>query len=347
MLLQDVRHGFRLLRRTPGFTAVAVRRPGARHRRQHRGLFDRQHADPAAAAGPDRQRWSRSSIAIASRPRTSTISPIPPISICATAAACFESLLAHSFTTIGIRDGELTRQAFATIVSSNYFETLGVGLAAGRTFPADEERPGSRRDGRDRVVCRCGGAEQFDPRFIGSTVRINGADFTVVGVTPRGFGGRVRVRLAAVVAADRLLRDHRQRDVQGQRQRAERTEEPRAESCRRAETRRDRRRGDDRARRRSRSSLDAQYPGTDRDRTFPVSSLPRMSVQLAAAERRSVDGGRRAADADGRAGARGGLPEPRQPAAGARCGAAEGDGGAPGARRRARGRSSSSSSSKA
>jgi putative ABC transport system permease protein len=56
----------------------------------------------------------------------------------------FESLLAQSFTTLGIRAGDLTRQAFGAVVSSNYFDTLGVKLAAGRAFTAEEERPSAR-----------------------------------------------------------------------------------------------------------------------------------------------------------------------------------------------------------
>ena len=58
-------------------------------------------------------------------------------------SAVFDSLMAHTFTTVGIREGNITRQSFATVVSSNYFDTLGVHLQAGRSFTADEERPGA------------------------------------------------------------------------------------------------------------------------------------------------------------------------------------------------------------
>jgi hypothetical protein len=56
----------------------------------------------------------------------------------------FESLMAHTFSIVGIGDGDATRQAFVAVVSSNYFTTLGVPLAAGRSFTPDEERPGAR-----------------------------------------------------------------------------------------------------------------------------------------------------------------------------------------------------------
>ena len=51
--------------------------------------------------------------------------------------------MAHTIGLVGIREGETTRRSFAEIVSSNYFSTLGVQLAAGRSFTLEEERPGS------------------------------------------------------------------------------------------------------------------------------------------------------------------------------------------------------------
>jgi predicted permease len=74
-------------------------------------------------------------------------------------------------------------------VSGNYFATLGVPAALGRTLlPSDDGRvPGeavavlsdaywTRRFGRDRGV-------------VGRTLRIKGRPFTIVGVAPRGFSG--------------------------------------------------------------------------------------------------------------------------------------------------------------
>jgi putative ABC transport system permease protein len=103
-------------------------------------------------------------------------------------ADVFDGLMAHTFAMVGEPAGDTTRRSFAELVSSNYFEALGVRLAAGRTFSAEEERPGSRIPvaivGYDRWK-RAG----LDPAFIGQTVRINAQDFTVVGVAPPGFTG--------------------------------------------------------------------------------------------------------------------------------------------------------------
>ena len=49
------------------------------------------------------------------------------------------------------KQGE-TRRAFAAIVSSNYFSVIGVPLARGRTFTAEEETPGRNTSGCDREL---------------------------------------------------------------------------------------------------------------------------------------------------------------------------------------------------
>jgi predicted permease len=103
-------------------------------------------------------------------------------------AEVFDSLMAHTFTMVGLPAGDTTRRAFAAMVSSNYFETLGVGLAAGRPFSLEEERPGARIPVAIVSYARWK-AEGNRPDFIGSTIRINALDVTVVGVTPEGFTG--------------------------------------------------------------------------------------------------------------------------------------------------------------
>jgi predicted permease len=74
------------------------------------------------------------------------------------------------------------------VVSSNYFDTLGVPLAAGRTFTREEERPGSHSQVAIATYARWKAAG-LDPSFLGSVIRINARDYTVVGVAPDGFTG--------------------------------------------------------------------------------------------------------------------------------------------------------------
>ena len=111
----------------------------------------------------------------------------------------FDRLMAHTFTMVGTTAGDETRRTLAAIVSSNYFETLGVRLAAGRTFSAEEERPGANLPVAIANYAKWQ-KEQLDPAFVGRTIRINARDFTIVGVAPEGFTGTM-----ALVAADVYL----------------------------------------------------------------------------------------------------------------------------------------------
>ena len=100
----------------------------------------------------------------------------------------FESLAAHTFSMAATKVNDTNKRIFVELVTANYFDTLRVPLAAGRTFRPEEERPRAQIPvvitGYDKWA-----ATGFDPAYIGSTVTINAIDFTVVGVAPRGFSG--------------------------------------------------------------------------------------------------------------------------------------------------------------
>jgi predicted permease len=100
----------------------------------------------------------------------------------------FSGVLAHTWTQVGVGEGEGSRRAAATIVSSDYFRTLGVPLLRGRGFLAEEERPGSAA----LVVIASHlywKKTGFDPQLIGKTIRVNERPFTVVGIAPEHFTG--------------------------------------------------------------------------------------------------------------------------------------------------------------
>jgi predicted permease len=75
------------------------------------------------------------------------------------------------------------------LVSGNYFHVLGVEPRTGRGFREDEDQA----PGRDAVVVL--GPEFWkqefasDPAVVGRTIRLNGRDFTVIGVAPDTFPG--------------------------------------------------------------------------------------------------------------------------------------------------------------
>ena len=179
--LQDLRFGVRTLVKTPGFAALAVAvlalgigantamftvvnalllRPLGGHADELFGLYSHDRTRPD------------SSYRAFSYPNYADIRDRNDV---------FESLMAHTFSMVGVPAGDGMRQTFVEVVSSNYFDTLGVPLAAGRTFTADEERPGALLP---VVIVRHDRAA-----LLGKTIRINAVDFTVVGVAPAGFTG--------------------------------------------------------------------------------------------------------------------------------------------------------------
>lgn len=104
----------------------------------------------------------------------------------------FDGVAAHTFSMAGVPAGDTTRRIFVELVSSNYFDTLRIPLASGRPFRPEEERPGANLPvvivGYDKWR-----ATGFDPAFVGSTMKINAVDFTIVGVAPQGFGGTMAI----------------------------------------------------------------------------------------------------------------------------------------------------------
>ena len=90
---------------------------------------------------------------------------------------------------ISLRVSAGAERVFASIITPNYFTTLGVSPAAGRLFgPGDGEQEGgtpivvlSHRFWTRRF--------QTDPSVVGQTFKLNGQAFTVVGVASEGFQG--------------------------------------------------------------------------------------------------------------------------------------------------------------
>lgn len=98
----------------------------------------------------------------------------------------FADLGAVTFALAGIGLDDAMQRSFVFMVSQDYFQVFGAQPAAGRFFSANECRPNA-----DIPVAiaswnfwqRHGGRGDF----VGSTLRVNGRLFTIVGVTPRGF----------------------------------------------------------------------------------------------------------------------------------------------------------------
>ena len=82
-----------------------------------------------------------------------------------------------------------SQRLWGYLVTGNYFDLLGVSAARGRVFrPDDDLRPGGHPVAVLSYACwqkRFGA----DPDAVGRTVKFNGMDFTILGVTPKGFFG--------------------------------------------------------------------------------------------------------------------------------------------------------------
>jgi predicted permease len=109
------------------------------------------------------------------------------------AGGAFESVIAtHSFIA-RLDDGGAPRVAFGELVSWDYFQTLGVPMALGRSFAEEEdETPGTHPVA---ILGYRAWERDFeaDPGVIGRDIRLNGRAYTVVGVAPEAFTGSLPV----------------------------------------------------------------------------------------------------------------------------------------------------------
>ena len=190
-LLQDLRHGFRLLFRHRGFTVVAalVLAFGIGANTAVFTIINTLVLKPRMGAGDaelagvySRDRTQADAYRAFSYPNYSDLRDRKIV----------QSLTAHNFSLVGLTEGTVTKRVFVDVIASNYFETFGVPLLKGRPFTLEEERPGA-----DLPVAilsygmfqRLGGTDAV----LGTTVKLNGRQFEVVGVTPRGFAGSMTI----------------------------------------------------------------------------------------------------------------------------------------------------------
>jgi predicted permease len=100
----------------------------------------------------------------------------------------FTGVAAVNFSLVSVGRDESFRRCLAFMVSQNYFEVMGVKPFAGRFFTPEESRPHAGQ----RVVVAGYSLWERDgkrPGLVGSTIRVNGIAHTIVGVAPDGFSG--------------------------------------------------------------------------------------------------------------------------------------------------------------
>ena len=188
-LLKELRYSVRRLLETPGFslTAVLVLALGIGANAAVFSLVNGLLLKPIAGAdspGHVVGVYSRDR----ARPGSWRLFSYPEFIDVRDRAAVFSDVAAFTMALVGIGEGDTTRRTTAIVTTGRYFAALGVGLAAGRTFTADEERPGARA-AVAIVSDRYWRSHGQDPALVGTTVRINAHPFTIVGIAPAGFTG--------------------------------------------------------------------------------------------------------------------------------------------------------------
>ena len=109
-----------------------------------------------------------------------------------TRARSFTGLAAFHRASFNMAPGDAPERVIGARTTHNFFRVFGVQPLLGRTYTADEDRPGG---GDVAVLSHRLWTRRFsaDPRAIGSRVRMDGRDYIVIGVMPPAFDRRGRV----------------------------------------------------------------------------------------------------------------------------------------------------------
>lgn len=183
ILLQDLRYGFRMLLKNPGFTAVAVLalalgigansaifsivnalllRP-LPYKDADRlvivwGKNRHQGRDQLPVSRPDFLDWRRDN-------------------------RVFEDMASYAYNVFDITGQREPERVRGVFVSTNFFSVLGEKPLLGRTFRPEEEREPlvvlSYKLWERRFGC--------NPSIIGQSIALSGDSYTVIGIMPRGF----------------------------------------------------------------------------------------------------------------------------------------------------------------
>jgi putative ABC transport system permease protein len=188
-LIQDLRYGIRILRRNPGFTAVAVITIalGIGANAAIFSFVDAALLKQLPYREPDRL----------VRVYDSGGSPVfcsrRELASWRTEATAFSDLVMQEFGSSTNLSGptlEYPQPLLASRVSANYFEFLGIHTALGRGFLPEDSTPGG-----NAVVVLSNriwrGSLGADPEIFGKAIYLNGKKHLVIGVLPSGIFDRM------------------------------------------------------------------------------------------------------------------------------------------------------------
>jgi predicted permease len=183
-LLQDLRFGFRMLRKSPGFTAVAVATLalGIGANAVVFGVLNALILRPLDV--PQAESLWGTAYGV-----DTGFQSYPNYRDLRDRNRSFEGLAAYKFAFVGLDTGKDPSRATGFATSGNYFEVLGIQPYLGRFYhSSDEHGPNSATY---LVLTYAYWHSRFldDRSVVGRTVQVDKHPFTIVGVGPPGFHG--------------------------------------------------------------------------------------------------------------------------------------------------------------
>jgi predicted permease len=187
--LQDLRFGFRMLRRSPGFSVLAILcltlgiGANAAVFSWIEGILFRPyplvaHQERLVAIGGTSR----------DEPRGTPLS-WPDFQDLQRSCTLCETLFVSKITGTTLSIGDRAERTTGSIVSANYFDAIGVPPMLGRGFLPDEDTGQSAHPVAVISYQLWQGRFRGDPQIVGKTQRLNGVMHTIVGVAPEGFYG--------------------------------------------------------------------------------------------------------------------------------------------------------------
>ena len=204
--IQDIRYGLRMLRKNPGFTAVAVLTLalGVGATTAIFSVVNAVMLKPLPFPTADRLVRLESLIAATGQGR---IASYPDFLDWRARNHVFEGMAVfrtEDFTLIGSRE---PLHLHGAVVSAQLFSVLGATPALGRSFLEEEDNPAAT-SGTDAVILSYGMWQRHfgsDASVLGSTLQLGDHLFTVVGVMPKAFQFPVQaepIELWTTIAVD-------------------------------------------------------------------------------------------------------------------------------------------------
>jgi predicted permease len=211
---QDLRGGLRMLKKSPGFTFVAVLSLalGIGANTAIFTIINAVFLHPLPVEQPARlvELFTRDTLTVDTNVNFQiTPTSLPNYEDYRDQNSVFSGLALATFTLPLNWGGQAEPQQLnASLVSGNFFDVLGVKPYRGRTFVADGDK---KIGGNPEVVLSYSlWVRRFgsDNKFIGQTITLNGTPYTVIGVAPPGFKGIVSLGRPDVLWIPITMRDY-------------------------------------------------------------------------------------------------------------------------------------------